>query len=467
MSLAHLASATARMAKTQASRTVSFSRTGSCSLMNHGKNTTMHVSRPYYAAKFSSHTLSRMQSMPSVNDKLRIQSLLTKLKMRHQKRNMSSVESSASGSRFKIFDLSGGSNLKLALGAMLVLQATWGSTPAGQPYYDYRWIAKKDPDDVASFYGGEELMELFCVLPMMTNLMLRGAEFDDEGNVTAPGMPGTMSIQMVFSDEYDDDAEQTSWFNKRERFKNTLFGITLWDMVINYGFTRLPDGRTEVYHQAEYFKGYAPPLSLVMKLVFRLHARYVVWAAEHHINHYAFTAETEAQEKLEEESRSFALLRLMKEYFVDDVKAMAIGSNKDTDSFLTKDDEDESEIEEEMSEEVNEMPEIKEEDIIFAKPRVAILNRRSTVSSVVNLKKRIEDDIAFDKTLSLDELKIPEGALARTQTTGKAFGEAYQMATLSAMQKHKTRVVRRRSTRVKVMDIAAAAPSTGEEKSVA
>jgi len=241
--------------------------------------------------------------MPSVSEKLRVESLLTKLKMRQQKRNMSSVESSSGGTRYKIFDLSGMSNLKLALGAMLVVQATWGSTPAGQPMYDYRWIARKDPDDVASFYGGEELMELFCVIPMMTSLMLRGAEFDDEGNVTAPGMPGTMSIQMVFSDEYDDDAEVTSWFNKRERFKNTLFGFTLWDMVINYGFTRLPDGRTEVYHQAEYFKGYAPPLSLIMKLVFRLHARYVVWAAEHHINHYAFTAETEAQEKLEEESR--------------------------------------------------------------------------------------------------------------------------------------------------------------------
>merc|ERR1719282_179007 len=114
--------------------------------------------------------------------------------------------------------------------------------------------------------------------------MLRGAVFDDEGNVTAMGMPGTMHIKMVFSDEYDEDAERTSWFNKREQFKNTIFGITLWDMWINYGFTTLPDGRTEVYHQGESFKGYSPPLSLLMMLVFRIHARYMVWAAEHHIN---------------------------------------------------------------------------------------------------------------------------------------------------------------------------------------
>jgi len=170
--------------------------------------------------------------------------------------------------------------------------------------------------------------------------------------------------------------------------------------------------------------------------------------------------------------RKFALLRLMKEYFVDDVKAMAVGSNKETDSFLTKDDDEEDELEEEMTEAVKET---REDVLNIGKPRVAILNRRSTISSVVNLKRRIEDDIAFDKTLSLDELKIPEGALARSQTTGKAFGEAYQMATLSAMQKHKTRIVRRRSTSVRIPestsvripDIAVVAAGAGEEQSAA
>lgn len=280
---------------------------------------------------------------------------------------------------------------------------------------------------------------------------------------------------MVFSDEYDDDAEQTTWFNKRERFKNTLFGMTLWDMVINYGFTVLPDGRCEVYHQAEYFKGYAPPISILMRLVFRVHARYMVWAAEHHINHYAFTAKTEAQEELEEESRKFALLRLMKEYFVDDVKAMAIGSNKDTDSFLTKDEDEEfeeGEVEEITVEGVKDTENNTESSTAILTrratlPRAVILSRRTTVSSVVNLKQRIENDIAYDKTVSLDDLNIPENVIKGTQKTGKAYGDAYQLATMTAMKKRMTRVVRRRTSNIMIPDLDVPKPIAEVEKSAA
>lgn len=456
----HLASATTRMAKAQANRVVGLNCTSSCALMNHSKNGAIRAPHLYNSGRNVSSTL---RSVQPINKASPNRSLLTEMnqQMNNKKRYMSTVETN---SGYKIFDLSAMSNLKLAFGAMLMLQATMGSTAEGKPMYDYRFIAKKDPDDIASFYGGEELMELFCVFPLMTSLMLRGAEFDDEGNVTAVGMPGTMHIQMVFSDEYDEDMEATSWFNKRERFKDTLFGITMWDMVINYGFTRLPDGRVEVYHQAEYFKGYAPPISLIMRLVFRVHARYMVWAAEHHINHYAFTAETEEQEHLEEESRKFALLRLLKEYFVDDVKAMAIGSNKETDSFLTK---DEDEDEEEEEEEFDSVEVVKEENVMnigkpnteinISKRRTAILNRRTTVSSVVDFKKKIEDDIAFDKTVSLNQLEIPKAALE------SANGDAYQMATLSAMQKRQTRIVRRRTSNIMILPTGAVAEGAKKE----
>ena len=63
-----------------------------------------------------------------------------------------------------------------------------------------RMLQIKDPDDLASFYGGVEFIELFCILPFMGNLLVRGAEFDDEGNVTTTGFPGQMKIAMVFSD---------------------------------------------------------------------------------------------------------------------------------------------------------------------------------------------------------------------------------------------------------------------------
>lgn len=277
MLLSYIASATTKVAKKQANRTMCFSRTMSSSLINNqGQNGAIRVCRQHYPRRFSSNSAFGMQSLQTAaNRKLRGQSLLTEInqKMIKKKRYMSSVTTGSDNAYYRIFDLSPLSNLKLALGAILILQVTSGSTAESKPFYDYRFITKKDPDDVASFYGGEELMELFCVLPWMTHIMLRGAVFDDEGNVDAVGFPGRMKIQMVFSDEYDEEAEQTSWFNKRERFKDTLFGITMWDMVINYGFTRLPDGRFEVYHQAEYFKGYSPPISLVMRLVFRIHAR--------------------------------------------------------------------------------------------------------------------------------------------------------------------------------------------------
>jgi len=442
MILTKLASTTRVMGRIQATRTTEISRIGSSSFTNISKN---GLTKPFGAGRFATNFSSSMRPTVTntMSEKMRVSSLLKNIRKNNaqQKKFMSTAETTSENSYQKIFDLSPMNNLKLALIAMIGVQCYSNYQPEGTAFYDYRFIAKKDPDDIAGFYGGEELMELFCVLPIMTNIMLRGAVFDDVGNVTAVGAPGTMHIQMVFSDEYDDDAEQTAWFNKRERFQNTLFGFTLWDMMINYGFTRLPDGRTEVYHQGESFKGYAPPLSLLMKLVFRIHARYVVWAAEHHINHYAFTSESEEQEIREEESRKFALMRLLKEYFVDDVKAMAVGSNKETDSFLTKDEEDPFEDEEEkMGEAGEELGKLN-----IAKPKVVLMSRRSTVASIRDLKQIIDDDIAFDKTLSLKDLDIPQDALDRMQNSG---GEAYQMATLAAMQKRATRIVRRRTSNI-------------------
>ena len=93
-------------------------------------------------------------------------------------------------------------------------------------FYDYRFITKKDPDDIAGFYGSEAFMDLFCVMPFMGTLMMRGGTFDDEGTVHTTGFPGTLLVSMVFSDEDDEDTGSTTWFNKRERFKDTCFGDT-------------------------------------------------------------------------------------------------------------------------------------------------------------------------------------------------------------------------------------------------
>ena len=97
----------------------------------------------------------------------------------------------------------------------------------------------------------------------------------------------------------------SSWFNKRERFHDIFLGNTMWDMVTNFGFHILPDGRTEVYHQGEYFRSSVPGLGLIMRTVFSIHARWVAFATRIHLNNTpAFVAETEEEEELEEFSRS-------------------------------------------------------------------------------------------------------------------------------------------------------------------
>ena len=200
-------------------------------------------------------------------------------------------------------------------------------------FYDYRFVTNKDVDDLASFYGGEEFMELFCVMPFVGTLMMRGGQFDDEGTVNTTGFPGDLQVSMVFSDEDDDDGT-TKWFNKRERFRDVLFGYTCWDMVANFGFEKLPDGRVMVYHHGEYFKSRFPPFSLLVRLVFGVHARWVAWATEHHLNHYAFENDTEADEELEEESRTDMPLFLLKNYAWTDLLAGVFGQTVDKPSFL-------------------------------------------------------------------------------------------------------------------------------------
>eukprot|EP00578_Thalassiosira_sp_NH16_P019777 CAMPEP_0181095388 /NCGR_PEP_ID=MMETSP1071-20121207/10491_1 /TAXON_ID=35127 /ORGANISM="Thalassiosira sp., Strain NH16" /LENGTH=470 /DNA_ID=CAMNT_0023177763 /DNA_START=133 /DNA_END=1545 /DNA_ORIENTATION=+ len=234
-------------------------------------------------------------------------------------------------------------NLALGLGAggAILLAGLHSATGSADDFYDYRFKSNKDPDDLASFYGGEELMELFCVFPIVGQIMMRYAHFDETGNVITTGFPGQMKVSMVFSDEVNDETGATDWFNKRERFRNTLFGYTCWDMVLNFGFRTLEDGSIECYHFGEYFHGNLPFVSQAMLLIFKVHARWVAWATEHHINHYAFAlsadtndddeenTEEEKLEEYEEYSRSNMPLFLLNNYAWSDLTAMLFGYRKD------------------------------------------------------------------------------------------------------------------------------------------
>lgn len=84
-------------------------------------------------------------------------------------------------------------------------------------------------------------------------------------------------------------------------------------MVLNFGFQTLEDGSRECYHAGEYFHGNVPILSQAMLLIFKVHARWVVWSTEHHVNHYAFSAgSTDEEEEMEEQSRANMPLFLLK-----------------------------------------------------------------------------------------------------------------------------------------------------------
>lgn len=194
-------------------------------------------------------------------------------------------------------------------------------------YYEYRFTTDKDPDDLATFYGSEDFMDLFCVMPFVGTLMMRGGDFDDEGGFHTTGFPGTLSVNMVFSDEQNPQTGDIIWFNKRERFRDTLCDHVMWDTVMNFGFRSLPNGKIECYHTGEYFKGSSPPVSLAVKWLFQLHARWVAWATEHHLNHHAFTAETPCDEALEECSRKDMPLHLLRDHFLTDLKAWVMGAD--------------------------------------------------------------------------------------------------------------------------------------------
>lgn len=167
----------------------------------------------------------------------------------------------------------------------LTLAGLHSATGSQDDFFDYRFTATKNADDLATFYGGEEFMELFCIFPFVGNLMMRNGTFDEHGNVLTQGFPGTLKISMVFSDEPNDETGETDWFNKRERFRNIFMGWTAWDMVINFGFRTRQDGSIEVYHSGEYFHGNLPVVSQIMKMVFQVHARWLAWSTEHHVNH--------------------------------------------------------------------------------------------------------------------------------------------------------------------------------------
>merc|ERR1719247_2243286 len=96
-----------------------------------------------------------------------------------------------------------------------------------------------------------------------------------------------ISFEITEREEEVDGQTVVAFFQKRERFKNYLpfTSFLMWDQTQCYGYNRLADGTCEVFHRGENFYGPLP-----VRLLVQLHAMYVIWATEKHINSRAFGA---------------------------------------------------------------------------------------------------------------------------------------------------------------------------------
>ncbi|KAL7532413.1 hypothetical protein ACHAWF_004129 [Thalassiosira exigua] len=190
-------------------------------------------------------------------------------------------------------------------------------------------------------------------------------------------------------------------------------------MVTNFGFHTLEDGTRVCYHHGEYFHGNLPVISQIMMLVFKIHARWVAWATEHHINQYAFTEEGEEAEEMEEQSRENMPMFLLTNYAWSDLKAMFFGSEEDVSankkpSFL---------VVKEAEEGTAHEPEKKEDKLPFQKKAIQIQISEDIESD----KKAMKELLAQSDTQSAEDIKavlVRRHTIARRRTTGNGPGIA-------------------------------------------
>jgi len=169
-------------------------------------------------------------------------------------------------------------------------------------FFVYKFRTTKDPDAVVDFYSTEDFLEILGIFPFAIRFVLAGVTWDDKKEQT---MNVWESMQISFDitekEEIIDGKEVVTFFNKRERFVNYIPAtrILIWDQVQNYGYRRLPDGSLEVSHQGESFYGPWP-----VRLIVSLHALYVIWATEKHINSPIFGNNTEEGLEAQHHQRS-------------------------------------------------------------------------------------------------------------------------------------------------------------------
>ena len=166
----------------------------------------------------------------------------------------------------------------------------------GEDFFEHKFVTDKDPDAIVDFYSTEDFLQILGVFPLAIHFVLSGVEWDLNKENTM-SVYNSMEISFVLQEREEETPEGekvVAFFQKVERFKNfiPLTRLIMWDQTQCYGYNRREDGTCEVFHRGQTFYG-----PLIVRLIVQLHARYVIWATERHINSPLFgTSDLEAQE---------------------------------------------------------------------------------------------------------------------------------------------------------------------------
>jgi len=181
----------------------------------------------------------------------------------------------------------------------------------GDDFFEHKFITNKNPDDICDFYSTEDFLQILGIFSFAIHFVLSGVQWDtNKENTMTVHNAMEISFEITEKEEETDDGEKVvAFFQKRERFKNFIpfTPFVMWDQVQCYGYNRLADGRLEVFHRGEYFNGPLPARFLIM-----LHARYVIWATQKHINSPVFGS---GDLEMNEEQRSNIPMHVVTDFF--------------------------------------------------------------------------------------------------------------------------------------------------------
>lgn len=171
-------------------------------------------------------------------------------------------------------------------------QLMFGSTDV--PFYTRTFIADLDTQDagvrdsLTEFFGGEGIMDIYCVFSWCKKLVMQTGYWDDDGMYHTLFGGNHLSAAIGFEEEGEDitgdgEIEATS-FTKIDYIRDELFGMLVLDIEQEFGFTTLDDGRIEVFIRGASFKGFFP-----LRFFFQILSFYHIWAMKTHINSDAFS----------------------------------------------------------------------------------------------------------------------------------------------------------------------------------